>query len=1443
MSSQPEQSNQTPPRAGPRNDDDAAEGEQKQDVWVELFGIVHGLAETVQNALQAFTPSDDKAVSAITKKRLALRSIHGLKQSQNGIETLLEHLKALRSASQTWQRSMIYASKSHQELMDQIESTTEELHKTTERLRSVEAQRLTAVREAELLRARADQQEAVIKEARSSLKQKEEDLENLQFSVHELQSSSSKALQDLDRLRQVAADADEGARAATTAMEEAKAEAAKAHSLAERHQQASDGADCVVAKLTADNLVFLMQLKKAEADLAAANQERAQLRVAAEQQRGPWFDQVRAGVEEKVRQSLQRAEELEARLERRAAEHAAQMEAMREQHAKLEEQLGAARQHVQELQSGLASAVKSKECSERLCAAAESAAAELRRELDNLAAENRVLQESMRSMRQECTERWANEQSALGRVNGLEQRIDELQQALSQQMARLAALQRQLDTQTGINRQLMTRKEEVEWQLMAAMAKIDGAADQPVPLNLRVSGLLQVGGPNQQHQRNSVGPGRDNGEVETGTALEQSAAGAAADCIVSRNASAGVAVDVRQLPTSEDTFIDTGAALHKGPFHMRPPYAHMAAAAQSSSIEERRTLPPVLNSANNPCPSEGILIAAAGSLATEISSPSRMHMLHRSGSIGRSQFSVPTEPTLVVARDLLATTLQTALDSRAADTSCAGVPADSYPQQQCQSKHSSRGGVGACGSREVAMEAVAHWTSLEPGSTIVSSPPSSVALSTDPCSTEGGLPAPRCETSCREPLGPAVTIRTVSSGHRCSRDPHSGGDTEGSGVALRSGQAWAASDGRAVQPPPGACALQDVQGQLERRGSLHDGLDVWVADMASSSSSDDSAFSVSAGVVVQHGSHVESRNMQPPAHQAQLYQLQQRLQMQLHLQGSSAATEAGGTERQLPSQGRDPHVVLPKQAMASDAQIALSVAHARGDDGDTIHMRVPPQRGGSGGAVVIRSGITMRSAPTHPAGSRKHTNSAGSASGVSGCGDDQDGHGIGVLSITKGQQEAGFRSSGSPIHPAFSGRLGTRAAGSPRPIPPPNATTSAAEASQWTSSENAPASSPTDAAQPFRQKPAGQAPADTDPIPMRVQPGPPFYATGGPLDSNAVAAFQHWTLSTDGRGRDPGNSPAATQVQPHTAQPQQLSVLSSPTRSLPLLRSPRSPPHPAIIIVADSGSAGTEVSLGTASRLITAAVEHPCYLRHDSSHGMATEPAPELNVGNDLLAFGAATANSPAPSVARQAMRDEYVVLGAAEMSTGAPPRPRVSFHGLTRDDQAVTGMLGDSSGIGTSLGHLRSSSMSSSTGSIIHAGGNGNGTQQPHKPSSMKSVRFSDHEPDDERGQTLPRQRGSQEQQGIGMSLQQRTSPLSVDTTEGHRTVAERHLVHMIAHAESAQQYRSRGPVPHPAMPGVSTSVSSVAFAALDAAEATPSKRYSAAGVSTTVVPRGSTS
>ena len=55
--------------------------------------------------------------------------------------------------------------------------------------------------------------------------------------------------------------------------------------MAVRHQEAFAG-------VTADNVVFLMRLQRCEAELASATTARDELRLAAEEQQGPWFDEV-----------------------------------------------------------------------------------------------------------------------------------------------------------------------------------------------------------------------------------------------------------------------------------------------------------------------------------------------------------------------------------------------------------------------------------------------------------------------------------------------------------------------------------------------------------------------------------------------------------------------------------------------------------------------------------------------------------------------------------------------------------------------------------------------------------------------------------------------------------------------------------------------------------------------------------------------------------------------------------------------------------------------------------------------------------------------------------------------------------------------------------------------------------------------------------------------
>lgn len=73
--------------------------------------------------------------------------------------------------------------------------------------------------------------------------------------------------------------------AALDSVEGLKAEAAKAKAMAERHQE-------MVASLTADNLMFVMRLKQCEGELLSAGQERDDLRLAVDEQKGPWFDEV-----------------------------------------------------------------------------------------------------------------------------------------------------------------------------------------------------------------------------------------------------------------------------------------------------------------------------------------------------------------------------------------------------------------------------------------------------------------------------------------------------------------------------------------------------------------------------------------------------------------------------------------------------------------------------------------------------------------------------------------------------------------------------------------------------------------------------------------------------------------------------------------------------------------------------------------------------------------------------------------------------------------------------------------------------------------------------------------------------------------------------------------------------------------------------------------------
>ena len=68
-----------------------------------------------------------------------------------------------------------------------------------------------------------------------------------------------------------------------------------------------------VAKLSADNVVLLVKLRKAEARACSLAEEVSVLRAAVDSQSGTWFEDIHATVQRVTREGMQRADTLQAR--------------------------------------------------------------------------------------------------------------------------------------------------------------------------------------------------------------------------------------------------------------------------------------------------------------------------------------------------------------------------------------------------------------------------------------------------------------------------------------------------------------------------------------------------------------------------------------------------------------------------------------------------------------------------------------------------------------------------------------------------------------------------------------------------------------------------------------------------------------------------------------------------------------------------------------------------------------------------------------------------------------------------------------------------------------------------------------------------------------------------------------------------------------------------
>ncbi|CAL8461789.1 g1320 [Coccomyxa elongata] len=408
-----------------------------------------------------------KHVSPTTKRRRHQQTLEGIRA-----------LKNLVTSTSEWMMQLHSTDAGRSELLNQLGSTAADLQVALERLAIVEKQRQSAVEELQAVQAGHHVSMAA------------------GTGTAALQAALDKLQAECEAAKFCAAEAE--AALASMTLEQAPKQAAleAADAAAERASKNTAKHQAAVAQLTGDNLVLMLRVRAAEEEAAAGRKEREELRAALDEQRGPWFDEVRAGVQSKIAAAMERNEALEAQLESMAASHAKQLAALKDRCSTLEEHLTQAKKAADDMSAQCSAAELEADRAAAQLKDFEASTKQDREIAVEKEAENRVLIATVRSMQDECYACKESQRAAEGKVEDLQAQIAQLEQQLANAKGQVAAVRLGVESQKDINEQLMARKQEMEWQLMAALAN--------APNTFKTQGHVSFTGDNGLHQNGSV---------------------------------------------------------------------------------------------------------------------------------------------------------------------------------------------------------------------------------------------------------------------------------------------------------------------------------------------------------------------------------------------------------------------------------------------------------------------------------------------------------------------------------------------------------------------------------------------------------------------------------------------------------------------------------------------------------------------------------------------------------------------------------------------------------------------------------------------------------------------------------------------------------------------------------------------------------------------------
>ncbi|KAL3700734.1 hypothetical protein R1sor_018756 [Riccia sorocarpa] len=229
----------------------------------------------------------------------------------------------------------------------------------------------------------------------------------------------------------------------------------------------------VIAKVTADNMVFLMKLKQSEAALSAAQTRAQDLEKEVEKSRRQWLEEASAEVRGIILDSLRKVEVCEANLRELETErelHVEEWDAkLKAAYEKLDKVTASRDWHEKRL---VEFSEKYKTLEEEKLKMQQRSETDSRHR-QHAEAESRSLINNLRESKEKLASVSSELAAALKEIEGKKQDLIEKDFEIKELVVQLGKANDQLQTQLKVNAVLMKKKEAVEWELMEAEAQRD----------------------------------------------------------------------------------------------------------------------------------------------------------------------------------------------------------------------------------------------------------------------------------------------------------------------------------------------------------------------------------------------------------------------------------------------------------------------------------------------------------------------------------------------------------------------------------------------------------------------------------------------------------------------------------------------------------------------------------------------------------------------------------------------------------------------------------------------------------------------------------------------------------------------------------------------------------------------------------------------------------